>query len=175
MEKKKEAFARKMNSPVKKIFEESPLPESKVKVESLLIENFVSLQKVMVNLSSKFDTLSSRISKLLDIFEISAKALAEKDFSLEKDTKDTEKILKRVDNLAEQNKIIARGLTLMNDKLSEEPGISSLNKFPPQNQTQKMPPRPIPGQNVIPVGSEFEGYEKSISSTKPEFKKLPKI
>ncbi len=177
MEKKKKASAKKKNSPVKKILEESSLPRSEIKVEHLLIENFVSLQKVMVNLSSKFDTLSNRISKLLDVFEISAKALAEKDFSLEKDTKDTEKILKRVDNLSEQNKIIARGLTLMNDKLSEEPGASALNKFPFQKpQMQKMPPKAIPGQNVIPVqGSEFEGYERSISSTKPEFKKLPKI
>ncbi len=176
MKKKKKASAKKKNSPVKKIPRESPLPKSEVKVEHLLIENFVSLQKVMVNLSSKFDTLSSRISKLLDVFEISAKALAEKDFNLEKDTKDTEKILKRVDNLSEQNKIIARGLTLMNDKLSEEPRVSAPKRFPSQNPpTQKMPLKAIPGQNVIPVSSEFEGYEKSISSTKPEFKKLPKI
>lgn len=177
MEKKKKESVKKNNSYVKKTPDEAPFPKSEVRVEQLLIENFVSLQKVMVNLSSKFDTLSGRISKLLDIFEISAKALAEKDFNLEKDTKETEKILKRVDNLSEQNKIIARGLTLMNDKLSEEPGASASGRFSFQNpQMQKMPPKAVPGQNVIPAqDSGFEGYEKSISSTKPEFKKLPKI
>ena len=43
----------------------------------ILVENFVSLQKVMTNLSIKFDNLSMQISKLLELFEISAKTLAE--------------------------------------------------------------------------------------------------
>lgn len=42
-------------------------------VENVLVENFVSLQKVMTNLSLKFDNLTNQISKLLDLFEISAK------------------------------------------------------------------------------------------------------
>ena len=54
------------------------------KVEKALIENFISLQKVLTNLAVKFDNLSDRINKLLDVFEISAKAIAEKNIELEK-------------------------------------------------------------------------------------------
>ncbi len=47
-------------------------------IDKALMENFVSIQRVMVNLSVKIDNLTGQISKLLDLFEISAKALAEK-------------------------------------------------------------------------------------------------
>ena len=47
-------------------------------MEKILIENFVSLQRVMTNLSEKFDGLSNNISKLLELFELSATALAKK-------------------------------------------------------------------------------------------------
>src|SRR4030042_3860936 len=88
-------------------------------VENILVDNFVSLQKVLVNLSAKFEDLSSQISKLLDLFEISAKTLAEKDFDTEKNSRENSKILEKLDNVLEQNKTIARGLTLMHDKISE--------------------------------------------------------
>ncbi|HEB47294.1 MAG TPA: hypothetical protein ENI22_02385, partial [Candidatus Pacearchaeota archaeon] len=41
-----------------------------VSIEKALVENFISLQKVMVNLSVKFDSLTNQISKLLELFEI---------------------------------------------------------------------------------------------------------
>ncbi len=153
-----------------------PSSKSEMKTEKMLIENFVSLQKVMVNLSIKFDNLASKISKLLELFEISAKALAEKDFDSEKKSKDTGKILEKIDTLGEQNKIIAKGLILMNDKLSEEPSHPKM-QMPPQKMPQKQ--SPLPGKNVIPVqqsAADMAGYQKSISSTKPakEFKKLPR-
>ena len=40
--------------------------------------NFISLQKVLTNLSGRFDELSDNMSKLLQLFEISAKTFAEK-------------------------------------------------------------------------------------------------
>ena len=49
-------------------------------IDKALIENFVLIQRVMVNLSGKIDNLTNQISKLLELFEISAKALAEKNF-----------------------------------------------------------------------------------------------
>ena len=41
--------------------------------EELLIGNFIELQKVMTNLSIKFENLSDNISNLLTIFELSAR------------------------------------------------------------------------------------------------------
>ena len=82
------------------------------KIEKVLVENFVSLQKVMTNLSVKFDNLSNQISRLLDLFEISAKALAEKGVDMKVDNKE---VIEKIDNLSEQNKLIARGLSLMHE------------------------------------------------------------
>ncbi len=48
------------------------------KLNTLLVENFVSLQKAITNLTVKFDNLSEQISSLLQLFEISAKSFAEK-------------------------------------------------------------------------------------------------
>lgn len=85
-----------------------------------LIDNFVNLQKVMTNLVTKFDDLSEQISKLLQLFEISARSFAEK---LETRSPDIEKdrdFLKKIDTLLSQNKTIARGLTLMDEKMREK-------------------------------------------------------
>ena len=46
-------------------------------VEKILVENFVSLQKVMTNLSLKFDNLAFQISKLLELFEKGHKEMGE--------------------------------------------------------------------------------------------------
>lgn len=100
----------------------------------ILIENFVSLQKVMVNLSTKFDNLTNQTSRLLELFEVSAKTLAEKDFDIERNNKENMKILEKIESVLEQNKTIARGLTLMHDKINESP------IYPPQMPGARIPP-----------------------------------
>lgn len=157
--------------------------ESEVKIERILIENFVALQKVMTNLSVKFEGLTSQITKLLDLFEISAKALAEKDIHSEKGTKDTEEILKKVDNLMDQNKLIARGLTLVHEKIPENVPEEREQYIPPQripnfpsrNQIQPISNSPFPKPNsAFPQKTQralnlinetdSDEYQKSISS-----------
>jgi hypothetical protein len=112
-----------------------------VKVEKVLIENFVSLQKVMTNLAVKFDNLSSQISKLLELFEISAKALAEKGTLGEERT--DKKAAEKLDSLLEQNKIIAKGIALLHEKNPlEEPRytIPNQTRFPMQQMPQQRLP-----------------------------------
>src|SRR3989339_231212 len=138
---------------------ESPKNERDIQTEKILVENFVALQKVMVNLSIKFDNLSGQISKLLELFEISAKALAEKDFDLEKDTKDKEKILKKLDDLFDQNKVIARGLTLLHEP------VQKMEPPSPSPKIQQLPP-----VQMIPR----DQYQLSISSNPQRFKQLPR-
>lgn len=145
------------------------VPENKM--EKILIENFVSLQKVMTNLSVKFDNLTNHISKLLDLFEISAKALAEKDVSLEKTKKDDSELIQKMDSLLDQNKTIARGLTLMHDRISEP---APMQRMPMREPPQGMePPKTMPERPrfpklkspVRPMSKTPEGeYHKSISS-----------
>jgi len=100
------------------------------KIEAVLVENFVSLQKVMTNLAIKFDNLSGQISKLLELFEISAKTLAEKG-GLQDEEKENKKVVERLDNLLEQNKIIAKGIALLHDtEPTQEPRRQQY--YPPQ-------------------------------------------
>lgn len=119
-------------------------------VETKLLENFVSLQRVMVNLSEKFDGLSNNISKLLELFELSATALAKKDINFTKPM-DEEKIIGKLNHILDQNKTIARGLALMSE------GVGG-------NIPEKTTQIAIPQFRQSPVPS---------STTKGEYQKSP--
>ncbi len=143
-------------------------PKIHSEIDTRVAENFIALQKVMVNLASKFDDLSNRITKLLDLFEISARALAEKDYGTERKDREDKKIMEMMNNLSEQNKILARGMTLVHDKLDE----TSIERDMPR-QTRPLPssiPRPIKPSNnqESPLSDEDNndtaGYQKSLTS-----------
>lgn len=103
---------------VTKVIHEST---KEIKVDKVLVDNFVALQKIMVHMSSKFDNLSTQISKLLDLFDISAKALAKKDFDTARELEGTEEIMKRLDDISRQAGLIGRGLELIH-KVNQERG-----------------------------------------------------
>lgn len=113
--------------------------QKKENVEKILVENFVSLQKVMTNLAVKFDNLSDQISKLLQLFEISAKAMAEKGYSIGED----KKILEKLDSLLEHNKVIAKGIALLHERsMPEEQEVVIMPSEPiTESPIQRMPPR----------------------------------
>lgn len=96
--------------------------------DKVLIENFVTLQRVMTNMSIKMDNLTNQISKLVEIFEISAKALAEKDFEVDNPNKE---LIEKIDNLLNQNKTLARGLALMHERIPREPQVQQIQSFQP--------------------------------------------
>lgn len=145
-------------------------------VEKALIKNFISLQKAITNLAVKFEHLSDRMSKLLDIFEVSAKALAEKDFDFEKSNED---ISDKLDELIDQNRTIARGLTLMH----ETSGMGHHEQRPPVHLE---PPKPIASKrSLFPLAKKQRkmpmmqqrpatreagpaGYQASITTGQPQ-------
>ena len=112
--------------------------------EELLIENFVGLQHAMTNMSIKFGALSDNISRLLQVFEESAKNF------ISGEKPDNSDMLRKIDSLLNQNKTIAKGLVLMEGKLrgrSEEPEVprrepiravdlppAGVRPFPPANR-----------------------------------------
>lgn len=174
-------------------------------IEEKLIENFISLQKVMVNLSVKFDGLSNQISKLLQLFEISAKSLAEKDFNQEKQVGDTVEIKDKVTNLFEQNKVIARGLTILHEKMfgeeiplppqAQPPAqgppkqrMPMAGQHPPQPMPRAPPPQGPPIRRGIPPPPRGppqqapqapqqteDSYEKSLSNPNPSQQQFKKL
>ena len=87
------------------------------KIEKTLIENLVELQKVHADLAEKFDKLTKEISSLLALFEMAARSFS-KNPSIESATKDKE-FLDKIDKLLDQNKTIAKGLTIMEERVRE--------------------------------------------------------
>jgi len=100
---------------------------SAVEREELLIENFVGLQHAMTNLSIKFEKLSDSMIKLLQVFEESAKSYLGGNKSNDED------LIKKINSLLDQNKTIARGLVVMEEKVRhrvEPPQQNNFNDVP---------------------------------------------
>lgn len=106
--------------------------------DELLIENFVGLQHAMTNMSIKFGKLSDNISKLLQIFEESAKNF------VSGGKPDDAEMLSKIDSLLNQNKTIAKGLVLMEGKLRSRSEIVSM--VPPQMENSMR----VPMQQAAP-------------------------
>jgi|APSaa5957512622_1039677.scaffolds.fasta_scaffold93225_1 hypothetical protein len=108
--------------------------------EEVLIENFVGLQKAVTNLSVKFEDLSDNIAKLLHILELSAKSFVDDDSS--GNAKGNEVVSQKLNELIEQNRIIAKGMTIL------EEGIrTSANSNVPQDSNLEIEARrhkPLP-------------------------------
>src|SRR3989338_10128545 len=84
-----------------------------------LAKNLVELQKVHTNLVEKFDNLSKQLSELLTLFQMAARSFAQHPANqvAEKDSE----FLDKIDKLLEQNKVIAKGFTIMEEKVREKP------------------------------------------------------
>src|SRR3989338_8801652 len=89
-------------------------PES---TADLLIDNFVALQKVLADVSVKLASLAEQISSLLKLFEASAKSFKEKK---EREKIETRGITDKLNELVEQNKTIAKGLSFVEEEMAAE-------------------------------------------------------
>ena len=114
----------------------------KAAIEEKLMQNLVELQKVHTNLAEKFDSLSKQISSLLNLFEITARGFATNPANQMSD-KDRE-FLDKVDKLLEQNKTIAKGLTLMEDRIKDRSTPKVPESVDEQSAQFSINPRPLP-------------------------------
>ena len=131
----------------------------KSETEKLLVENFVSLQKVMTNLSQKFDNLSHQISELLKLFEDSAKVIVKNEIEKKNEDRGDKQLLDTMVSILDQNKVIAKGLTLMYETMTG-PGNFSKPSFSQTPLVKKIPP-PAEKKQMI---KEDQGYSSSRSS-----------
>lgn len=72
------------------------------------------------------------------------KTLAEKDYEMEKNNRENSKILEKIENVLEQNKTIARGLSFMHERINEP------RNNPPQ---QRMPFKPVQQKTSMMEGA----------------------
>lgn len=125
------------------------------RLNSILVENFVNLQKAVTNLTVKFDNLADNLSKLLQLFEISARSFSEKLATTMPELEKDREFLDKLNKLLDQNKTIAKGLTLMEEKIRER--VYGTHQ-PAQPQQQSMPAqfRTFQSQGYIPSQLERE-------------------
>jgi seryl-tRNA synthetase len=116
-------------------------------IEDRIIENLVGLQKVHTDLAEKFDNLSKEISNLLKLFEMAAKSFGKN--SLTKGADTDKEFLNKIDKLLEQNKTIAKGLTLMESQMKKK-------VYGREDDESESLPSQVP-----------EGYSPSINASRP--------
>ena len=146
---------------VKNIDSSTGLPKKKKMTanerEELLIENFVGLQRAMINLSMKFENLSDNMSKLLNVFEVSAR-----DYMVNKGrvTPEVDRdLLNRINMLLEQNKNILNSVRAIDEKTKKQ----EMQRAPASvNMSQ-----PIQSGN-IPQGMQQSQYSPSVTPSKPK-------
>ena len=129
----------------------------RIEMQPILVDNFTALQRVMMNMAEKLSDVSDKMEKLLELFETSAKTLAKKDFKLAGET--SPEIIKKLNDLSEQNKVIARGLTLLHEPAPVPITPPMPAPVPMSAPKPSMPPKPSPKK----TGLEKEEYKKSIS------------
>lgn len=116
----------------------------KSQTDTLMVENLVALQKAMVDMTVKLDNLTTQTSKLLNLFEISAKSFMEKQSA--GFTSEDKDFLEKLDKLLEQNKLIAKGLTMMDERVRDK--VSPIERPSPAPQSQidssQIRPKPLP-------------------------------
>lgn len=123
-----------------------------------ILKNLVELQKVHTNLAEKFDSLSKQIASLLSLFESAAKSFAENP-AVQSAEKDKE-FLEKINKLLDQNKTIAKGLTLMEERIRER-------VYHPSPQKKEKPESPSG------MKEPEDEFRPSISSTNT--RPLPKF
>jgi len=124
----------------------------------------IELQKVHTDLAEKFDKLSKQLSTLLNLFEMAARSFATHP-AIKASEKDKE-FLDKVDRLLEQNKVIAKGLTLVEERSRER--IYG-QQYSPPIMPQPFQERPQPAVQARPPAIKQE------EEIKPQSRDLPKF
>ncbi len=130
-------------------------------------ENLVQLQKVHINLAEKFSHLSAQVEALLGLFEVAAKSFVDNPANqvAEKD----KEFLEKIENVLEQNKTLARGLTLVEEKMREHqtPHYSPTPTYSPSPPLY--PPASVQQKPKENNNDEEATYEPSINKPLPKF------
>lgn len=127
---------------------ESTQLEKSIEIQKKINENLVELQKVHIALADKFDRLTKQITNLLSLFELAARSFAEQPSAIT--TEKDKDFLDKIDRLLEQNKTIAKGLTLMEERMKERiygpPATRPAQKAPEEEEETRPPAgsRPLP-------------------------------
>ncbi len=108
-------------------------PKGYARTIELLVENNVSLQKKMVDLTTSIDTMNKKVGRLLHLIEQASEEFT-KGGRVEKESKNLSEtaLVDKLEGLINQNKTIARGLLLLEKYVREKSGRGNEgDKFKP--------------------------------------------
>ena len=101
------------------------MPQASKSAQSQLIENNILLQKKTTELITSVNELSKKIDKMLSLFETAAKSIEHGEIE--------EPLAKKLESLIDQNKIIARGLLLLEKYVRDKTSTGFQPSFPPKS------------------------------------------
>jgi hypothetical protein len=108
--------------------------------EKLLLENFISLQKVLTDLSMRLDENSKKVSRLLELFELAGKSydktrmMPQSSSAVGISDLRLKEISDKLDSTMEQIQVIAKGIILLEDVIRTEKS----------GRTEEYRPKPLP-------------------------------
>ena len=134
---------------VKKKVTKKRTTKKKSNIEEVLIKNSADMQNIMLKLIERFDKLSIKIGDLLELFEDSAKILVKKEMESGNANHFSEELLEKINKLIEQNRVIARGLTLIHEPKEPEPLKKEIIPKPNSPYLEVEENEIIPGKKTI--------------------------
>jgi hypothetical protein len=124
------------------------LKAEKSKPSELLIENFVSLQKIMSDLVIKISRLNNQLSELLELFTEAARSFKETKKTEYKEgritTKSTDDLGRKIDMLLDQNRDIAKNLSLIHQASMTREVSSTHTEDMEREGTKNVKAKPLP-------------------------------
>jgi signal transduction histidine kinase len=120
------------------------------KSNKLLLENFVALQEALTNIGYQTKELNKKIGSLLELFEAAAKNFQEHP--------ESRSLSAKIDDLIEQNKIIAKSLVLMHKTTKEKVHVDKEESKKPEKEESE----------TEEVEVEKDAEESSDEEFKPE-------
>ena len=132
--------------------------ENPANMEHAILKNLVELQKIHADLAEKFDKLAREISQMLALFEITARSFAKNAPPIGDYEKDRD-FLEKIDKLLDQNKVLAKGLTLMEERLRER-----MYGAEPQQQQQALLSEQSQQKEQKTTQEEYGEYKPSLAS-----------
>ncbi len=118
--------------------------ESDSRLDDKLLENIIKLEKIHTDLVEKFDKLAKEISSLLALFELAAKSFSKQQPGRMESDKE---FFDKIDRLLEQNKTIAKGLTLLEEHMRRKaytPNTLGAEQEEQGEENQMRMSRPLP-------------------------------
>jgi len=97
------------------------LPKSTI---DIVIENNIALQKIVIDLASEMKKISREVSEMLDMFKEATKSISSEKTESEIKKSDMDELKNKIEELVEQNKIIAKGILLL------ESSVGTKEKYP---------------------------------------------